>query len=500
MKYRSFIRIAIALAALWAAPYTAAQTPVNSYTVVEAGPYYALNDAGNLVGEYSPDEWSTRACLIAGGVFTDVGSLGGLYSIAVGVNNLNQVVGYSSLVGEEDSHAFLWDTVTGMRDLGTLGGQNSWADSINDAGQVVGGSNTASGSECAFLWQDDQMVALPIPLGFVHSSAHGINSSGQIVGMVYDANWAGRPFLWTPTVPNGTVGSMVVLDASTYGQANGTNSAGDVVGLRGGQAALWAGAGGPVFSLPGTSGAANSINDSGTVVGSGSFPFVWDPVNGTRDLNKMADLLPGDTLHNALAVNASGQILAARLEYSSYLLTPSPIPSRPFDLVDSGAAGLSLSWTASYGAAGYNVKRWSGTSYTTVATVTAATYNNSSVPDGEANLYVVSAVNPYGESRDSEPAISQPAPPTNLTAVTGKGKGTISLKWGASPTTGINNYRVYRSTTGRGPYSLRASVSGNTTFTDTGLISRTNYYYVVTAVNFIGKESGYSNQASAKTR
>jgi hypothetical protein len=59
---------------------------------------------------------------------------------------------------------------------------------------------------------------------------------------------------------------------------------------------------------------------------------------------------------------------------------------------------------------------------------------------------------------------------------------------------------VYRSTTSGGPYSLRASVSGNTKFTDTGLASRTDYYYVVTAVTFIGKESGYSNQASAKTR
>jgi hypothetical protein len=264
-------------------------------------------------------------------------------------------------------------------------------------------------------------------------------------------------------------------------------------------AALWSNEGGPVVTLPGTV-AAKSINDSGIVVGTASYAFVWDPVNGTRDLNKMVDVTPGLGLEDAIAINGLGQILAIRWDYGFCVLTPSPVPSRPFNLLDSGVGGLNLSWSGGYGAAEYHVKRWSGSSYTTIATVTAATYQNTSVPNNEAGLYVVSAVNSYGESGNSDPAFSLPAPPTNLTAATGKGKGSISLKWTPSTSFGTVNYKVYRSTTNGSGYALRATVGNVNSFVDTGLASRTTYYYVVTSVNSSGREGAYSNQASARTR
>jgi probable HAF family extracellular repeat protein len=48
-------------------------------------------------------------------------------------------------------HAFLWENGA-MTDLGTLGGNYSVAVVINERGQVVGYSLTASGEEHAFLW------------------------------------------------------------------------------------------------------------------------------------------------------------------------------------------------------------------------------------------------------------------------------------------------------------------------------------------------------------
>jgi len=52
---------------------------------------------------------------------------------------------------------------------------------------------------------------------------------------------------------------------------------------------------------------------------------------------------------------------------------------------------------------------------------------------------------------------------------------------------GATSYRVKRSTTSGGPYTLVASMVTSTTFTNTGLASGVTYYYVVSAVNAVGE-------------
>ena len=105
---------------------------------------------------------------------TDLGTLGGTYSVATGINNSGQIVGYADTASGQ-THAFLYSGGT-MTDLGTLpGGTYSFATGINNNGQIVGYSTTASGQTHAFLYSGGQMTDLGTLPGGTNSWATGIN-------------------------------------------------------------------------------------------------------------------------------------------------------------------------------------------------------------------------------------------------------------------------------------------------------------------------------------
>jgi probable HAF family extracellular repeat protein len=89
----------------------------------------------------------------------------------------------ASSVMAQNQHAFLWDSTTGMTDLGTLGGNSSYALGINDSGQVAGYSYLADNVTIhAFIWSAAPgMVDLGTD-GGADSRAWAINASGDVAG------------------------------------------------------------------------------------------------------------------------------------------------------------------------------------------------------------------------------------------------------------------------------------------------------------------------------
>jgi len=88
------------------------------------------------------------------------------------------------------------------------------------------------------------------------------------------------------------------------------------------------------------------------------------------------------------------------------------VPATPTGLAaTAGNQQVSLTWGASSGAAGYNVKRGtaSGGPYTQAANPTGASYMDSGLTNGTTYYYVVSAVNTAGESANSSQASATPA-------------------------------------------------------------------------------------------
>ena len=69
-----------------------------------------------------------------------------------------------------------------ITDLGTLGGIWSGASGLNDQGQVVGNSSVYNSAQHGYFWDGDIMHDLGTPQSYLVSGATAINNINQIVG------------------------------------------------------------------------------------------------------------------------------------------------------------------------------------------------------------------------------------------------------------------------------------------------------------------------------
>ena len=93
-------------------------------------------------------------------------------------------------------------------------------------------------------------------------------------------------------------------------------------------------------------------------------------------------------------------------------------------------------------------------------------------------------------------SLSIPVTGTGVTQTSGN--YVVQLDWGASPTSSVVGYNVYRSTVSGGPYTkiVSSPVTG-TTYSDQTVENSIEYFYVVKSVTGSGAESAPSNQSTA---
>jgi probable HAF family extracellular repeat protein len=314
---------------------------------------------------------------------TDLGTLGGTYSSASGINNWGQVVGTSKIAGDSRYHAFLYSDGV-MQDLGTLGGTNSFAYSINNNGQVVGVSDITGSMYHAFLYSGGTMQYLGTLGGREYSYGFGVNDSGQVVGYSGGIGYGKRAFLYSDGVIQdlGTlgnnegssayainnigqvVGKSYITDGSAHHAFLYSNGVMQDLGTLGGnfswatgindnsQVVGWAHITGDsahhaflysdgvmqdLGTLGGTYSWASGINNNCQVVGwsqiagdSDTHAFLYSS-GEMQDLNTLSPSNSGWIIYDVLAINDFGQIVGRGINPEGYerafLLSPDPLPA-----------------------------------------------------------------------------------------------------------------------------------------------------------------------------
>jgi phosphatidylinositol-3-phosphatase len=120
-----------------------------------------------------------------------------------------------------------------------------------------------------------------------------------------------------------------------------------------------------------------------------------------------------------------------------------------------------------------------------------------------ASFSVTFAPTVSGSVSGSLTLTSNASNPTTTVALGGTGTvptvaHSVALSWSESAPTGVSGYNVYRGTQSGGPYTIiTTSPDSGMTYTDSSVSAGATYYYVVTAMNTTGVESGYSASATA---
>ena len=127
---------------------------------------------------------------------TDLGALGGVESVARGINDAGTIVGMVT-TGGDAFFGFVLSRGTVTRIEPLSGGTYTEAFAINAAGDVVGRSQTSDGEQHAILWKDGQLTDLDAGRETRLSRALAINARGDVAGISFFPGEGMRATHWT---------------------------------------------------------------------------------------------------------------------------------------------------------------------------------------------------------------------------------------------------------------------------------------------------------------
>jgi hypothetical protein len=217
-----------------------------------------------------------------------------------------------------------------------------------------------------------------------------------------------------------------------------------------------------------------------------TFGITFSPTKGGAASGSLS--IVSDAADANLAVTLTGDGLAA----GQLAVTPSTIK------FGNVAVGSSSAKTGTLIAGGSSITVSTIDQAATDYTVSGITFPTTISAGQTANFTVTFAPQTAGSSPGTITFVSNAISNPSLT-LTGMGTQTVnhsvSLSWNSQSVAG---YSIYRGTTAGGPYTKRtSSLLTAPDYVDATVSSGSTYYYVVTAVDASGVESGYSNQAQA---
>lgn len=316
MTTRAFCLLLLCLLA--AAPASAATYNVTALGTLSGGvssTATALNDIGDVVGYTSYSGNSSQAFIWT--------STGGIQAIGAagpqGQNQANGINNSDSVVGIAGGQAFRWDSTNGLVLLDATHGGT--ANAVNNSGTVIGSRN--SGGSRTIVWSSANTISNPFPVQ--NTQGYAINNLGQLAGQQLSGTGGyysdGASFVslggFLPEAMNdsrGIAGSISGVAALHFIDTNSTTTIGKL-------------------SPSDTSSNSLAINNAGTAVGVsvGTGGFVYDPTNGLQSLTQeLAPAFNGWSILSASGINNSGQIAGIGLfngQQEAVLLTPVPEPS-----------------------------------------------------------------------------------------------------------------------------------------------------------------------------